>query len=76
MDIDLWKKYGTGLTDKTTKKLRYRLGDLKLGAYIQANYDNLKKRANKNNGRISLTELENELVKTIIDIYELFNLEE
>ena len=75
MDIDLWKKYGTGPTDKTTKKLRYRLGDLKLGAYIQANYDNLKKRANKNNGRISLTKLENELVKTIIDIYELFNWE-
>lgn len=73
MDIDLWKKYGTGPTDKTTKKLRYRLGDLKLGAYIQANYDNLKKRANKNNGRISLTKLENELAKTIIDIYELFN---
>ena len=75
LDIDLWKKYGTGPTDKTTKKLRYRLGDLKLGAYIQANYDNLKKRANKNNGRISLTKLENELAKTIIDIYELFNWE-
>ena len=76
MDIDLWKKYVTGPTDKTTKKLRYRLGDLKLVVYIQANYDNLKKRANKSNGRISLTELENELVKTIIDIYALFNLEE
>ena len=49
MDIDLWKKYGTGPTDKTTKKLRYRVGDLKLGAYIQANYDNLKK------GQIKIT---------------------
>ena len=41
-DIQLWKDYGTGPTDKTTKEMRTKVGDWRLGAFIQNNFDKLK----------------------------------
>ncbi|EGQ78827.1 hypothetical protein HMPREF9094_2143, partial [Fusobacterium animalis ATCC 51191] len=41
-DINLWKKYGTGPNDPTTKEEREKIGDLFLGYKIQNNYDEIR----------------------------------
>ena len=41
-DINLWKKYGTGPNDPTTREEREKIGDLFLGYKIQNNYDEIR----------------------------------
>nr|WP_261787938.1 hypothetical protein [Fusobacterium hwasookii] len=41
-DINLWKKYGTGPNDPTTKEEREKIGDLFFGYKIQNNYDEIR----------------------------------
>ena len=41
-DINLWKKYGTGPNDPTTREEREKTGDLFLGYKIQNNYDEIR----------------------------------
>ena len=41
-DINLWKKYGTGPNDPTTREEREEIGDLFLGYKIQNNYDEIR----------------------------------
>ena len=37
-DVELWKKYGSGPTDKTTEKMRSDVGEVWFGKFIQDNY--------------------------------------
>ena len=41
-DVNLWKKYGTGPNDPTTREEREKIGDLFLGYKIQNNYDEIR----------------------------------
>ena len=41
-DVNLWKKYGTGPNDPTTREEREEIGDLFLGYKIQNNYDEIR----------------------------------
>ena len=41
-DINLWKKYGTGPNDPTTKEEREEIGGLIFGYKIQNNYDEIR----------------------------------
>ena len=41
-DIELWSKYGTGPTDKTTIEMRTKVGDLSFGKFLQENFDKLQ----------------------------------
>ena len=41
-DINLWKKYGTGPNDPTTKEEREKIGGLIFGYKIQNNYDEIR----------------------------------
>ena len=38
-DVKLWKKYGTGPNDSTTRKEREKIGDSNLGLRIQNSYN-------------------------------------
>ena len=40
-DIKLWKKYGTGPNDPTTREEREEIGDFIFGYKIQNNYDEI-----------------------------------
>ena len=41
-DVKLWKKYGTGSNDPTTREEREEIGDLFFGYKIQNNYDEIR----------------------------------
>ena len=41
-DVKLWKKYGTGPNDPTTREEREKIGDLFFGYKIQNNYDEIR----------------------------------
>ena len=41
-DVKLWKKYGTGPNDSTTRKEREKIGDSNLGLRIQNSYDEIR----------------------------------
>ena len=41
-DLILWRKYGTGPNDPTTREEREKIGDLFLGYKIQNNYDEIR----------------------------------
>ena len=41
-DLILWKKYGTGPNDPTTREEREKIGDLFFGYKIQNNYDEIR----------------------------------
>ena len=41
-DVNLWKKYGTGPNDPTTRGEREKIGNLFFGYKIQNNYDEIK----------------------------------
>ena len=45
-DINLWKKYGTGPNDPTTREEREEIGDLFLGHKIQKYYKEIEKELN------------------------------
>ena len=40
-DVKLWKKYGTGPNDSTTRKEREKIGDSNLGLRIQNSYNEI-----------------------------------
>ena len=62
-DLILWRKYGTGPNDPTTREEREKIGDLFFGYKIQNNYDEIRNelKARRKN-KVSLNEL-----KEIID---------
>ena len=41
-DINLWKKYGAGPNDPTTREEREKIGDLIFGDKIRNNYDEIR----------------------------------
>ncbi|WP_261790920.1 hemagglutinin repeat-containing protein, partial [Fusobacterium polymorphum] len=58
-DINLWKKYGTGPNDPTTREDREKIGDLKLGLRIQDSYNEIAKKLNSQKRKIiSYSELQ------------------
>ena len=58
-DINLWKKYGTGPNDPTTREEREKIGDLKLGLRIQDSYNEIAKKLNSQKRKIiSYSELQ------------------
>ena len=46
-DINLWKKYGTGPNDPTTREEREEIGGLIFGYKIQNNYDEIRNELQK-----------------------------
>ena len=57
-DINLWKKYGTGPNDPTTREEREKIGDLFLGYKIQNNYDEIRNELEaREKNTVSLKEL-------------------
>ena len=46
-DVELWKKYGSGPTDKTTEKMRSDVGEVRFGKFIQDNYEKLQSLATR-----------------------------
>ena len=59
-DIELWRKYGTGPTDKTTIEMRTKVGDLSFGKFLQENFDKLQTLATRmKKENFSYEELEN-----------------
>ena len=74
-DLILWRKYGTGPNDPTTRKEREEIGDFIFGYKIQNNYDEirneLQKRGKKTVSYGELVEIlekitENKRKKTVI----------
>ena len=58
-DVNLWKKYGTGPNDPTTREDREKIGDLKLGLRIQDSYNEIAKKLNSQKRKIiSYSELQ------------------
>ena len=46
-DVELWKKYGSGPTDKTTEEMRRKVGDWSFGKFLQDNFDKLQRLATR-----------------------------
>ncbi|WP_233573321.1 hypothetical protein, partial [Leptotrichia sp. OH3620_COT-345] len=46
-DVELWKKYGSGPTDKTTVEMRNKVGDTGFGKFVQDNFDKLRSLATR-----------------------------
>lgn len=46
-DLILWRKYGTGPNDPTTRKEREEIGDFIFGYKIQNNYDEIRNELQK-----------------------------
>ena len=68
-DIELWRKYGTGPTDKTTIEMRTKVGDLSFGKFLQENFDKLRTLATRmKKENFSYEELQN-IRKKGIDNY-------
>ena len=58
-DINLWKKYGTGPNDPTTREEREKIGDSNLGLRIQNSYNEIEKKLNsQGKKKISFSELQ------------------
>ena len=57
-DVKLWKKYGTGPNDPTTREEREEIGDFIFGYTIQNNYDEIKNELKaRGKDKVSLNEL-------------------
>ena len=58
-DVKLWKKYGTGPNDPTTRGEREKIGDPKLGLRIKNSYDEIEKKLDSlGKKKISFSELQ------------------
>ena len=58
-DVNLWKKYGTGPNDPTTREEREKIGDPKLGLRIKNSYDEIEKKLDSlGKKKISFSELQ------------------
>ena len=58
-DVKLWKKYGTGPNDPTTREEREKIGDPKLGLRIKNSYDEIEKKLDSlGKKKISFSELQ------------------
>ena len=66
IDMKLWKKFGTGPDDKSTREIRERLGGLVFGLSVMLFYDILKIESMKNNQNILSEE---EINKKLHEIY-------
>ena len=66
IDMKLWKKFGTGPDDKSTREIRERLGGLVFGLSVMLFYDILKIESMKNNQNILSKE---EINKKLHEIY-------
>ena len=70
-DIELWKKYGSGPTDPTSRKIRNKVGNSLFGLFIQNNYNMIKFIAKKENkSYYSYDELNNMFKKGISNYIE------
>ena len=57
-DVKLWKKYGTGPNDPTTREEREEIGDFIFGYKIQNNYDEIRNELKaRRKDKVSLNEL-------------------
>ena len=57
-DLILWRKYGTGPNDPTTRKEREEIGDFIFGYKIQNNYDEIMNELKaRRKDKVSLSEL-------------------
>ena len=66
IDMKLWKKFGTGSDDKSTREIRERLGGSVFGLSVMLFYDILKIESMKNNQNILSEE---EINKKLHEIY-------
>ena len=66
IDMKLWKKFGTGPDDKSTREIRERLGGSVFGLSVMLFYDILKIESMKNNQNILSEE---EINKKLHEIY-------
>ena len=66
IDMKLWKKFGTGPDDKSTREIRERLGGSVFGLSVMLFYDILKIESMKNNQNILSKE---EINKKLHEIY-------
>ena len=77
-DINLWKKYGTGPNDPTTREEREKIGGLIFGDKIRNNYDEIRNELKaRKKDKASLNELTEILEKIekdqILDIINYQN---
>ena len=77
-DINLWKKYGTGPNDPTTREEREKIGSLIFGDKIRNNYDEIRNELKaRKKDKASLNELTEILEKIekdqILDIINYQN---
>ena len=64
-DVNLWKKYGTGPNDPTTREEREEIGDSLLGLYTLSYYKEIENELKiRGKGKVSINEL-NEIIEKI-----------